>query len=426
MFYISILLHLLESAAAASWSVSYHPKSICVFERSSVDFSCTFDYPSNRRLETTKWFKPEAHQKQDGSQVGISVYHSTPAKIHQLYKNRTTYANQDKNCSLQLQNVSKSDIGKYFFRIEAYYYFDRYTGPGGINLNVAVLPFRVTVKTQKANEHIHEGDAVTLTCSTENCTPKQEPFVWFKNQHLIPEATDNVLQISSVTHQDFGNYSCGLKSGSATSADEISLDVRYSPKNVEIVRLPSGKIQEGNSLTLICMGNANPAVTNYTWFMIKEANVSYIGSDREFSIKSASQKDDGQYFCTAKNDMGSQNSTVIALEVEVPTSNRNFLLTATALFLFLMAVLLVLFGVIMRRKQFTSKKKQQPTEQRPAVTITEEIYENLRKSSESEENLATHVTYADLRLPPSTSERPLQNSQECDSVIYSLLSYNKD
>ncbi|RXN03257.1 B-cell receptor CD22-like protein [Labeo rohita] len=156
--------------------------------------------------------------------------------------------------------------------------------------------------------------------------------------------------------------------------------------------------------------------------MIKEANVSYIGSDREFSIRSASQKNNGQYFCTAKNDMGSQNSTVIALEVEVP-GRRNSMLTATVVFLFLMAVLLVLFGLIIWRKQFPSKKP--PTEQTSAftVTVTEEIYENLRKSSESEENRTTCVTYADLRLPQSTSDRPRCNRQEGNSVIYSILSY---
>lgn len=123
-------------AAVASVSVSYNPKSICVLERSSVDFKCTFDYPYYSTLETTKWFKPEAHQKQDGTQVGISVYHSNTAEIHQLYKNRTAYANQDRNCSLQLHNVSKNDNGMYFFRFE-YSYRGKYTGLGGIHLSVA-------------------------------------------------------------------------------------------------------------------------------------------------------------------------------------------------------------------------------------------------------------------------------------------------
>ncbi|XP_052475453.1 B-cell receptor CD22 [Carassius gibelio] len=418
MFYISTLLPMLLSAAVASLSVLYHPKSICVLERSSVDFSCTFDYPLYSTLKTTRWFKPLSNQKQDGTQFGISVYHSNTAEIHQLYKNRTAYANQDRNCSLQIHNVSKSDNGMYFFRLE--YDHGKYTGPWGINLSVAVLPFRVTVKTQKKNGHIHEGDSVTLTCGTENCTPKKEPFAWFKNQRLIPEATDNVFHIASVSHHDFGNYSCGLKTSSSTSTDEILLDVKYIPKNVEIAVFPSGKKREGNSLTLICMNNANPSVTNYSWFLIKEAKVSHIGLDREFYIKSASQKDNGQYFCIAKNDMGSQNSSVIALNVEVSV-HQNVLLTATAVFLFLMAV--VIFGLIIWRIQFTSKKH--PTEQTPAATVTEEIYENLRKSQESEGKYYTSVVYADLSLPPA-SDRPRCNSQAADTVIiYSLLSYNK-
>jgi len=64
-------------------------------------------------------------------------------------------------------------------------------------------------------------------------------------------------------------------------------------------------------------------VTNYTWFKIRDAHISSIGFDCEFSIKAASQKDDGQYFCTAKNDMGSQNSTIITLNVK---GNREYLI----------------------------------------------------------------------------------------------------
>ncbi|CAM4704274.1 unnamed protein product [Leuciscus chuanchicus] len=419
MFFISILLQLPLSAVSASWSVSYKPRSMCVFERSSVDFTCSFDYPYLNTLKTTKWFK--LYQKQDGSQEGIFVYHSMASEIDQLYKDRTVYANQHKNCSLQLHNVSKSDRGKYFFRLETNY-LGKFTGPGGIYLDIAVLPFRVTVTMQKENGHIHEGDSVTLRCSTETCTPQQGPFAWYKNQLLLPQATENELQISSVSHNDFGNYSCGLRNSRITSADEILLDVRYSPKNVEITILTSGKMEQGNSLTLICKSNANPAVTNYTWFKIRDANISSIGFDCEFSIKAASQKDDGQYFCTAKNDMGSQNSTIITLKVEVPTSNRHFLLTATAVFFFVIAVLLVLFGLIIRRKQITPKKLD--TEQTPAVTVTEDIYENLRQSPESEES-HTNLIYADLKLPSSNSERPRSNTQEGYAVIYSLLSYKE-
>jgi len=82
------------------------------------------------------------------------------------------------------------------------------------------------VTSQNVNGHIHEGDSVTLRCSTETCTPQQEAFAWYKNQLLLPQATEHVLQISSVSHNDFGNYSCGLKNSRPTSADEILLDVR--------------------------------------------------------------------------------------------------------------------------------------------------------------------------------------------------------
>nr|XP_055067121.1 B-cell receptor CD22-like [Misgurnus anguillicaudatus] len=324
MFYISILMQLSVSAAVSLWSVSYSPKSICAFENSSVDFSCTFDFPYGQTLVVSKWFKPRKDQKQDGSQEGMFVYHTDAAEIHEHYRNRTTYANQDKNCSLKLHNVSRKDIGKYYFRFEIQHWWGKYTGQGGIDLSIAVLPFRVTVNTRKTNREIHEGDSVTLTCNTENCTPTQEAFIWFKNGLLLPHATKQTLRFSSVSREDFGNYSCGLKNSDTTSTTETLLDVRYRPQNVQIIIFPSKEIEEGDSLTLNCKSNANPAVTNYTWFKISDTNTSYIGYGSKYSLKTVSQKDAGRYLCVAMNDVGSQNSTVIELKVKA-NSDLHFL-----------------------------------------------------------------------------------------------------
>ncbi|XP_065154847.1 B-cell receptor CD22 isoform X3 [Paramisgurnus dabryanus] len=418
MFYISILMQLSVSAAVSSLSVSYSPKSICTFENSSVDFSCTFDFPYGHTLVVSKWFKPRKDQKQDGSQEGMFVYHTDAAEIHELYMNRATYANQDKNCSLKLHNVSRKDIGKYFFRFETNYWWLKYTGPGGIDLIVAVLPFRVTVNTQKTKREIHEGDSVTLTCNTENCTPTQEAFIWFKNGLLLPKATKQMLRFSSVSHEDFGNYSCGLKNSDTTSTIKTLLDVRYRPQNVQIIVFPSKEIEEGDSLTLTCKSNANPAVTNYTWFKISDTNTSYIGYGSKYSLTIVSQKDAGRYLCVAVNDVGSQNSTVIELKVK-EHSRLDFLFIATTVLLLGIAVTLIIFCIMKRRKQIASKKL--PAEKTPTVAPTEEIYENLRNTHKSEEN-STNLTYADLMLPPASSDRPQYNSQEDMTVIYSILS----
>ncbi|XP_052002251.1 B-cell receptor CD22 [Xyrauchen texanus] len=432
MLYIILLMQLHLSAVMSKWSVSYSPVRICAFEGSSVDFSCSFEYPDTHTLRTLKWFKPETYQKQDGSQNGIAVYHSSAEEINKLYQKRTVYTNQDKNCSLKLHNVSKTDIGRYFFRLTTNRYYGKFTGSGGINLNVAVLPFRVKVDKTKANGHIHEGDSVTLTCGTENCTPKQGPFTWFKNNLLLPHATESELKFSFVSHEDFGNYSCGLKNSNRTLTNETLLDVRYSPKNVEITVSPSGEIQEGDSLTLTCNSNANPAVTNYTWFKISRTNVSYVGCSREYVIRVVNQTDDGQYFCIAKNDIGYQNSTVLTVtvvKVEEP-GHPHFLLAATCALLFGIAVTLVIFCLVKRRIQLATKRltkqvlnnNENSTDQRPTVTLTEEVYENLRimSKSEFEENI-TNLTYADLMLPPTTTDRPRRNSQEDHLVIYSLV-----
>lgn len=112
------------------------------------------------------------------------------------------------------------------------------------------------------------------------------------------------------------NLFCGRTSCNVLSQFRSCVLSIDSPKNVQITILPSGEIEEGHSLTLRCMSNANPALTNYTWFKMSDANVSYIGYDSKYILGTVGQKDAGRYFCVAMNDMGSQNSTVIELKVK--------------------------------------------------------------------------------------------------------------
>ncbi|TRY82737.1 hypothetical protein DNTS_005494, partial [Danionella cerebrum] len=234
---------------------------------------------------------------------------------------------------------------------------EKFTGPVGIKLCVAVLPLSVHVKTKTHKENIDEGDSVTLNCGSENCYRNQESFLWFKNQHLLPEVTKNKLRLSSVNHTDHANYSCALNNSNILPSREFLLDVRYHPQDVEIRVLSSGEIQEGNAVTLLCKSKANPAVHNYSWFQIREANKTSVGSERELYITSASPRDDGLYFCIATNEMGSKKSPVFALKVKV-VRQLHFLLMMVVGCLCGVAALTVFLTFRSGRR-----KKKQSTEQ---------------------------------------------------------------
>uniref|UniRef100_A0A8B9JC78 Cd22 molecule n=1 Tax=Astyanax mexicanus TaxID=7994 RepID=A0A8B9JC78_ASTMX len=279
---------------------------LCVFKSSSVSFNCTYDYPAGFRVKTLQWSKP-------GPQPGqpIIVFHTQPDEIHASYRGRAQITRENKNCTLSLTNVSSSDVGTYFFRFTTF--SAAWSGAGGTSLNVAVLPFRVSVNSSREGGFIQEGDAVNLTCAAQNCTPPGVHVTWYKNRVPISQVKSKTLSLVSVSLSDFGNYTCGLNYSDTSTAPEILLNVRYGPKNVTLAVHPTSTIQSGRSLTLICHGYANPQVEIYTMYKVNETDLLRIGWGYNHTIPVVSPRDSGQYICLAENAVGSQNSTVISV-----------------------------------------------------------------------------------------------------------------
>ncbi len=82
------------------------------------------------------------------------------------------------------------------------------------------------------------------------------------------------------------------------------------PKNTSVSVRPSTEVDAGSNITLICSSHANPPVENYTWFKIGD-DIMYVGHQPVFL-----SGDGGQYFCSATNKHGSQNSSVVTLKIK--------------------------------------------------------------------------------------------------------------
>nr|XP_040042983.1 B-cell receptor CD22-like [Gasterosteus aculeatus aculeatus] len=73
---------------------------------------------------------------------------------------------------------------------------------------------------------------------------------------------------------------------------------------------------EGDSLTLTCSTDANPAA-NYTWY--KEAGTSdprILSEKPQLIFSSIQSSDSGRYFCTAENQLGRKRSEFISINVK--------------------------------------------------------------------------------------------------------------
>ncbi|MBN3296268.1 CD22 protein, partial [Amia calva] len=213
--------------------------------------------------------------------------------------------------SLTITEISSGDSGQYYCEAQNKHGAHNSTA---VPLPVTDLPLGVKV-TSTGSDEIILGYNVTLTCSTQSCSPTQTEFTWFKDGRPTYNTTSNTLRFNPVSYQDYGNYSCASKDNTSIQSPQITLDIKYAPKDTSVSVSPSGEIVEGSSVTLTCSSNANPPVQNYTWFKTNGAAVWEKGSGQSFTITNISPGDSGQYYCEAQNRIGAHNSTVTTLTI---------------------------------------------------------------------------------------------------------------
>ncbi|KAL0151563.1 hypothetical protein M9458_053145, partial [Cirrhinus mrigala] len=84
-----------------------------------------------------------------------------------------------------------------------------------------------------------------------------------------------------------------------------------APKNTSISAIPSSSVLEGSSVTLNCSSDANPSVLSYTCSRESEGQLEQLQTGDTLTFNRTDLKHRGRYHCTAQNQHGSQNSSVM-------------------------------------------------------------------------------------------------------------------
>ncbi|XP_045568586.1 B-cell receptor CD22 isoform X2 [Salmo salar] len=149
----------------------------------------------------------------------------------------------------------------------------------------------------------------TLTCST-TCTLTNNfnpTYIWYKNRQPVRKASSPMYSISS---EDADSYYCAVK-----GHDGLSSPAVYKPKSTSVSVSPSGEIVEDSSVTLTCSSDANPPVDKYTWYKKNGGGYqSMTGPQHVFNQIQSS--DTGEYYCEAQNEMGTDRSRTINMDVK--------------------------------------------------------------------------------------------------------------
>ncbi|XP_043844995.1 sialoadhesin [Dromiciops gliroides] len=179
-----------------------------------------------------------------------------------------------------------------------------------ISLQVQYAPRGVEVSLRPSKKNIHVGDSFTLTCHINGSYPKPTAFRWFKDGVLY-DANQEVLQVSKVTWEDHGRYSCEVQNVVGTrAADPLTVPI-FDP----LIRVhPPGIIQEGQAVALTCtLPGGDQQNISYSWFKNNMWMEDLAAETLTYARVSSANT--GFYFCKVQNSKGVKASPPVNLEV---------------------------------------------------------------------------------------------------------------
>uniref|UniRef100_A0AAQ4S1L7 Ig-like domain-containing protein n=1 Tax=Gasterosteus aculeatus aculeatus TaxID=481459 RepID=A0AAQ4S1L7_GASAC len=266
------------------WRVNYDETDICKAKGSEVYITCDITHPPGRDPSDIKdrcWFTKE----KDGETVDLRTDSEYSSRV------KHTCFGDWKTCYLIIKDLRESDSAEYKFTLMTNKPGEKYTGSPGVTLSVKGLQ----VQVGRLNSTWLE-----LKCHSSCVLPGRHLNVWYKNEESIKRGSSLLVSYGSTDR-----YSCYLRGTTGQRSPAV-----YGPQRPSVSVSPSAEMLEGDSVTLTCSADANPAA-NYTWY--KEHEDSPRASGQNFTITDFTAEHSGNYYCEAQNEMGCSNSTLILI-----------------------------------------------------------------------------------------------------------------
>ncbi|XP_042341557.1 sialoadhesin-like [Plectropomus leopardus] len=270
--------------------LTYTDKNICASKGSSVDISCTYDR-YNYTDKSTFWFSGDRS-------------HYWPPQPEDLmkksqYSGRVEVKTERGRSTLKISDLRESDSARYYLKFKTGSF--EWTSSPGTSLTVTALQVQV-IRTV-----IRSATYVELKCLS-SCFPARNPsYVWFRSGEKMTWGQ---------TYFYYGPFdaqhiiSCALIGHESSPSPPV-----YAPKRPSVSVSPS-EIEEGSSVTLTCSSDANPAA-NYTWYK-EDGNLDLkpLSTKKQFAFTPVQSSHSGEYYCTAKNELGNSMSESISINVK--------------------------------------------------------------------------------------------------------------
>ncbi|XP_014879524.1 vascular cell adhesion protein 1-like [Poecilia latipinna] len=91
-------------------------------------------------------------------------------------------------------------------------------------------------------------------------------------------------------------------------------DVENAPVTTKPSISPSGLVSAGTRVKLSCNGKAKPPITSIAWFRKSKHGEVKVSEEQVYSF-SVTPTEEGDYYCEATNELGSENSTTTCVDI---------------------------------------------------------------------------------------------------------------
>ncbi|KAJ8404972.1 hypothetical protein AAFF_G00328930 [Aldrovandia affinis] len=214
--------------------------------------------------------------------------------------------------------VQIKDDGGYFCQAENKHGLQNSTV---IRLDVKYAPKGVRIISSVSLDWITMGDPVNLTCGYQKSNPAVSSYSWYHNGNLLTMA-HQVHHFKAIRPEDSGSYQCIANNllGHKHSAN-VAVNVYYGPRNMRITAsCGDGGVKAGHRLSLTCEADALPEPYGYTWYHTAKwrdgrSSGALPQRGRTLSWELIAVRDAGEYMCQAVNNITTQNSTTLRIDV---------------------------------------------------------------------------------------------------------------
>ncbi|XP_077577723.1 myelin-associated glycoprotein [Stigmatopora nigra] len=302
-------LFTIRGVETSSWTVVV-PSSVNGLPGSCVVIPCSFNYPDPKkdiREFTGIWLEEENRL----------IYHPVGAMTMQQYYGRTELVGdiKQKNCSLKIEPLQKSDHGPFHFRIE----MKDFENFSYSHKTVSVKMIRASPINLTVVKDTHYPLLIASCTVTHSCPTSPPVFHWSHSGHLQfrtrPlengqwEAT-SILALHPAHANNNTRLQCRVtfKGGQQQVATKI-INVRYEPVDVNVEY--KANVIEGESVHLKCSSDANPPTTSYEWHNEDGARLH---EGHIFILTNVSRRT-GPLYCIAINPIGKTTSSPVQFDV---------------------------------------------------------------------------------------------------------------